>query len=123
MLRQWREDSYANWMLVRARVPLRDVRMATLAAVHRRAGQRANLRSSDVSIRPAAVVGDRPISGRSPFATYGGKFIRTSIALNCGSLRMGSSSQFTLSPCKPDSRNRSALSKVRSASALLPNWA
>src|SRR5579862_1490272 len=57
MLRQWREDSYANWMLVRARVPLRDVRMATLAAVHRRAGQRANLRSLDVCNRPVRDVG------------------------------------------------------------------
>ena len=55
--------------------------------------------------------------------TYGGKFIRASIALNCGSLRIGSSSQVTLSACRSDSRNRSVLSKVRSAAALLPNWA
>jgi hypothetical protein len=43
-------------------VPLRDVRMATLAAVHRRAGQRANLRSSDVCIRPKAASDERPVS-------------------------------------------------------------
>ena len=55
--------------------------------------------------------------------TYGGKFIRASIALYCGSLRTGSSSQVTLSACRPDPRKRSILSKVRSAAALLPNWA
>ena len=34
MLRQGPEDSFANWMLVRARLPLRDMRTARPVAVH-----------------------------------------------------------------------------------------
>jgi len=43
------------------------VRMATLAAVHRRAGQRANLRSSDVCIRPQADGCEGPLADPTPW--------------------------------------------------------
>jgi hypothetical protein len=57
----------------------------------------------------------RPLSGIANFVhgflllIYGGNFIRARSALNCGSLRIGSSSGSTLSSLSPLTRSRSAL--------------